>query len=354
MPRLSVIVPVYNTEKYLCECIDSILAQTYTDFELILVDDGSTDSSGAICDSYGRVDSRIQVIHQKNGGVVAARKHGTENALGEYISFVDSDDWIAPNMFQQMLAKADHHDLDMILCDMVVEKQGSSTVIRTSDLTGLFPLESLNQQIYPRMLFDFQRNMPGLSLNLCNKMIKSTIVKSVLSDFPNHITYGEDAIASLICLLRSRCIYIMENSGFYHYRQTDEFQKREQDISLLRRLTSFAENTQTAFLRYHFDGIDQLAGYMAQVSLYCVRQILLFNDEFSLQEKFALVREYFAQPNIYVLLKKSETLTRDKKMIRKIKLVNRRRFRLLYGCFYGTEMIQRAKRSCRSTRKQRV
>ena len=354
MPRLSVIVPVYNTEKYLRECLDSILTQTYTDFELILVDDGSTDSSGAICDSYSRADSRIHVIHQQNGGVTAARKMGTKAAVGDYISFVDSDDWIAPDMFQQMLAKAEHHDLDMILCDMVVEKQGSSTVIRTGDLTGQFSSEAIKQQIYPHMLFDFQKNMPGLSLNLWNKLIKSTIVKSVLSDFPNHVTYGEDALASLICLLRSKCIYIMEDSAFYHYRQTEEFLQREQNISLLGRLRSFAGSTQIAFLRYHFDGTDQLAGYMAQVSLYCVRQILLFNNEYSLRKKFALVRGYFAEPNIRALLERSQVLVKDHKMCRKIKLVNSRRFRLLYGCFYAAEMIQRVKRNCRSIGKKRV
>ena len=90
MPKLSVIVPVYNTEKYLRECVDSILAQTFTDFQLILVDDGSTDSCGAICDDYAAKDPRIQVIHQKNGGVTAARKAAMKIAAGKYISFIDS------------------------------------------------------------------------------------------------------------------------------------------------------------------------------------------------------------------------------------------------------------------------
>ena len=98
MPKLSVIVPVYNTEKYLRECLDSILAQAFTDFEFILVNDGSTDKSGDICDAYGQVDSRVRVIHQENGGVTAARKRGVEVAEGEYISFIDSDDWIEPDM----------------------------------------------------------------------------------------------------------------------------------------------------------------------------------------------------------------------------------------------------------------
>lgn len=93
---ISVIVPVYNVEPYLRQCIDSILAQTYRDFELILVDDGSPDNCGAICDEYARRDSRIRVIHQENGGLSAARNAGIDIATGEYISFVDSDDWVHP------------------------------------------------------------------------------------------------------------------------------------------------------------------------------------------------------------------------------------------------------------------
>ena len=104
MPKLSVIVPVYNTEKYLRECIDSILAQTFGDFELLLVDDGSTDSSGAICEEYAQMDERIRVIHQKNAGATVARRNGVSHAGGEYITFVDSDDWISRDMYAAMMA----------------------------------------------------------------------------------------------------------------------------------------------------------------------------------------------------------------------------------------------------------
>ena len=100
---LSVIVPVYNTEKYLGDCIDSILAQSYDDFEIILVDDGSTDKSGTICDEYAERNNRVKVIHQENGGVTNARKTGVRNACGTYFSFLDSDDWIHPEMFERMV-----------------------------------------------------------------------------------------------------------------------------------------------------------------------------------------------------------------------------------------------------------
>lgn len=345
MLKLSVIVPVYNTEKYLRDCIKSILNQTFVDFELILVDDGSTDGSGAICDEYCQLDGRVRAIHQNNGGVTVARKEGVEVAKGEYLSFIDSDDWIEPNMFRDMLANADAYDADMVLCDIIVEKQDSTNVTPCSDLSGLFAFEQLDRQIFSNMLFDFSRNAPGLSLNLCNKLIRSTLAKQVFVSFPSNVTYGEDALGSLICILHSKRIFIMEKGAFYHYRQTEEFFTREISITLLPRLSDFALNTQLQFSEHSFNGGDQLSGYMAQVSLYCVRQILLFNREHILRNKLKQVANYFNEPHIREMLKKAESLVNDRNMQRKIKLVNKKRYVLLFLLFYGKEMILRVKRS---------
>ena len=100
---LSIIVPVYNTEPYLCRCIDSVINQTYRNLEIILVDDGSADGSGRICDAYAETDARVRVIHQKNGGQANARCAGIEVAKGKYLGFVDSDDWIACEMYENLL-----------------------------------------------------------------------------------------------------------------------------------------------------------------------------------------------------------------------------------------------------------
>lgn len=115
MPLISVIVPVYKVEAYLPACVDSILSQTFSNFELILVDDGSPDACGAMCDSYAREDSRIRVIHQKNGGLSAARNAGLDIAKGEYVTFVDSDDVIAPDCLQVFTEVADETDADVVV-----------------------------------------------------------------------------------------------------------------------------------------------------------------------------------------------------------------------------------------------
>ena len=118
MPKVSIIVPIYNVEKYLCRCVDSILAQTFTDYELFLVDDGSPDNCGMICDGYAKKDGRIKVIHKANGGLSDARNVAIDIASGEYFSFIDSDDHVEPDMIETMYNALVETDSDMAVCGM--------------------------------------------------------------------------------------------------------------------------------------------------------------------------------------------------------------------------------------------
>ena len=135
MAEVSIIVPVYQVEKYIRQCVDSILAQTFTDFELILVDDGSKDQSGKICDEYARMDTRVKVIHQKNSGVAAARNHGIACANGSYLCFVDADDWIENTMIMQCLSQIKENDADMAVCGFERIDLDSGKVVGR-DMTG--------------------------------------------------------------------------------------------------------------------------------------------------------------------------------------------------------------------------
>lgn len=114
---ISIVIPVYNVEKYLAECVDSVLAQTYTDWEAILVDDGATDSSGRMCDEYAKKDSRIRVIHRENGGLSAARNTGLNAARGEYVYFLDSDDYILPRTLEELQNTARREQADVVFFD---------------------------------------------------------------------------------------------------------------------------------------------------------------------------------------------------------------------------------------------
>ncbi len=178
-PLLSVIVPIYNVEKFLHRCVQSILKQTYRDLEIILVDDGSTDGSGRICDELGETDGRLRIIHQENGGLSAARNRGIEEAHGEYITFVDSDDYIDENMYHAMLMKMQEQNADMAVCgyskwleekDCIVEPTIGVVegVLSGSDMFNLLFCEELSvwmpvawNKLYKKELWDNLRYPTG-------------------------------------------------------------------------------------------------------------------------------------------------------------------------------------------------
>lgn len=132
-PSISIIVPVYKAEAYLHRCVDSLLAQTFTNFEVLLIDDGSPDRSGEICDDYARKDARVRVFHQANGGVSVARQRGLDEALGEYTIHADPDDWVEPDMLEELYRKAKVDDADMVICDYYYEVGSKQSIIRQKE-----------------------------------------------------------------------------------------------------------------------------------------------------------------------------------------------------------------------------
>ena len=144
-PLLSVIVPVYNTKKYLRECVDSILAQTYKNYEIILVDDGSTDGSAEVCDEYADKYDVISVIHKENCGLLHTRKVGFLAAKGIYISYIDSDDFIEPEMYEYMMSKIIENNAEIATCNIVFDRDGKKLPLSTYDKEGFYNKERLEK-----------------------------------------------------------------------------------------------------------------------------------------------------------------------------------------------------------------
>lgn len=195
MPELSIIVPVYKVEKYLPRCIDSILAQTFGDFELILIDDGSPDGCGRICDEYAKKDKRIVVIHQKNMGVSAARNAGLDIARGRYIGFVDSDDWIEPQMYEVMMDAIRENGADMAVCG-----------VRYADEDGKFTrADRLSESVYSRdgLLEDVFAMPNKLGGGCCNKLFDAS--KTAFVRFKVGMTIAEDVLYLFDCFMRIDC-----------------------------------------------------------------------------------------------------------------------------------------------------
>lgn len=202
---VSVIVPVYKAESYLCRCVDSLLAQTFPDFEILLIDDGSPDRSGEICDAYAMRDSRVRVYHKENGGVSSARQCGIDNARGEYTIHADPDDWVEPDMLEELYRKAKEEDADMVICDYYLEGlQRQYMNQRPSGLKGQIILCDLM----------FQR----LPCSLWNKLIRRACYKNYDVRLPERLDYCEDVI-TLVQLWQSPIKITYVNKAFYYYDQ---------------------------------------------------------------------------------------------------------------------------------------
>lgn len=213
---ISIIIPVYNVEKYLCECIDSVLNQTFKDFELILVDDGSTDKSGIICDEYKLKDNRIKVIHQKNSGVSVARNTGISNAKNEYITFIDSDDYIDQTMYEKMSLILEKYKCDVVLCDCNKEFGNHSELYTHNIRGGYYNYKQLLVEYYPQLLITKNIEYPATISN-CVMLFKKSILNNEIN-YEAEIRYSEDWLFGCILMLKCKSFYYMKGEGLYHYR----------------------------------------------------------------------------------------------------------------------------------------
>lgn len=187
MPKISVIVPVYNVERFLPNCIESLMAQTIRDIEFILVDDGSPDHCGEICDRYALMDSRIRVIHQPNRGVSAARNAGLDAAEGEYIGFVDPDDWIAPEMYEAMIDAMEKHNADLVACGY--DYYDEECNIDKNRLYKTRPDEILTREELYRHLSDMP---PTIRHGVCSKAFRFRTLKNLNLRFDEKLHSSED------------------------------------------------------------------------------------------------------------------------------------------------------------------
>lgn len=205
-PIISVIVPVFNAENYLRKCIDSLLSQTFSKFEILLIDDGSTDKSGQICDEYARVDKRVLVFHNENQGVSVTRQFGIDHASGIYTIHVDSDDWVDCDMLEELYAEAQRSNADMVICDYWVE------YARKTELKKQQPA-CLDSESVLRDLF------VKLHGSCWNKLIRKSCYMDYHIQFPKDLHYSEDLYVMVALLLHPLKISYLPKA-FYHYDQT--------------------------------------------------------------------------------------------------------------------------------------
>lgn len=274
--KISVIVPVYNVEEYLARCVDSVLAQTYENLEVILVDDGATDTSGAICDAYATKDSRVKVIHKENGGLSSARNTGLEAATGDCIAFADSDDWIEPDAYAHLLGLMEKHQVKLVCGGRydVSGKTGQRTVGLCPRREEVISGEELAGRIF---LWD------GCDSSACDKLYHRSLLENFR--YPEGKVCEDVPVTYKIVLQADRVA--MSDKPFYNYYH------RPGSISMAFSITEktfhFSQHTEVIYpyIRDNHPAIAAQARYLRVRSL---SHILLL-----LEQSQAEVRQQFAQ-----------------------------------------------------------
>lgn len=227
---VSIIVPVYNVEKYIDRCVESLISQTIDETEIILIDDGSTDSSGEVCDQWGKRESRIRVIHKENGGVSSARNEGIKISQGKYIGFVDPDDYVADDMFVSMIEVIQNNDIDLVCCNYSKFEEEKVPIPVTNSVQGEM---TATEAIKHLLTWD------GIVTSFVwDKLYKQEIVKQMT--FSPALSVGEDTLFIFQYLSNCRKLHILQKHCYYYFLRSNSaigdkytLKKRDSVISSL-------------------------------------------------------------------------------------------------------------------------
>lgn len=265
--KVSVIIPIYNAEKYLALCLDSVINQTFTDIEIICVDDGSSDSSLQISQGYAAKDDRIKIIHKENGGLVSARKTGLAAARGEYIGFVDSDDWIEPDMYERLYDAASKYQVDMVSCGYFLEGNYTTVHLDTVD-SGLYDASAI-EYLRDNTIYRLERKETGLRGSLCCKLFRREIFEAAQMEVPECITIAEDKMCLLHFMLHCRSAYVM-HEAFYHWCIHQESMSHKGNVDYLIRV-----NDVYRYLRELYSHENFTEAMRTQAEIYIMELLVL-------------------------------------------------------------------------------
>lgn len=282
-PTVSIIVPVYKVEKYINQCIESILSQTFKEFELILIDDGSPDNSGEICDKFADIDQRITVIHKSNGGVSSARNVGLKNAKGKYILFIDSDDWIDSSFIAELVYSMENKNADLTVCDYYLADTDKLKTNKIFDKD--ISLNKINEEEMVNLIKTHSIFGPWC------KLYRNDVIQRNKIFFNTNVSFGEDLLFNLQYLSNVNNI-CMIGKELYYYRQVNG--------SLVR---SFNENKIESFVLINqefLNFIDKYNMLKNKVLYYVVYHVIddyiallnkLINYKSSLKHKYKLFKQ---------------------------------------------------------------
>ncbi len=250
---ISIIVPIYNIELYLRKCVDSIINQSYTNLEIILVDDGSPDLCPLICDEYKAKDNRIKVIHKKNGGLVSARKAGLAVSTGTLIGYVDGDDWIEPHFYEALYMAYISSNADVIIDGFSRDILDVSERITNNIEPGLYEGGRLKNIVYAKMLCAGDFFYFGIYSYLWNKLFKRDVLFENQMNVDERIFVGEDIACTFPALLKANSLHIIDKCLYHYEQRTGSMLKTIEDFKI--------ENSRLAILEEYLRTVFEKSGY---------------------------------------------------------------------------------------------
>lgn len=284
MSKVSIIIPIFNGERYLRECLDSVIKQSYEELEIVLINDGSTDCTMDICQEYHKKENRIRIINKVNGGVTSARKSGLNIALGKYAVFVDADDWIPPNAIENMVHLAEKNNSDIVVCGFVeVDDNGQMKECCGSLEEGVYRLKE-RDDFYEKMFYHGALEQWGIWPTLWGKLFDLEKIRKSISNLDERIIYGEDAATVFEVIMDADTITVVkEPLYFYRYLNGTSVSNKKNKI-LLDNMFYLYEYLFDLFEKNKHKNIleTQLKHYM--VSLLNHAGKLLFDIPYDLQE----------------------------------------------------------------------
>ena len=311
-PIISIIVPIYNVGKYLPRCIESILNQTFNNFELILVNDGSTDNSGVVCDDYAKKDTRIKIIHKSNGGVSSARNAGLYVAKGEYIGFVDPDDYIDKNMYEKLYRLCIDNNSDIAICRFNREINGKiQNKESTEEIIELNNMEAMNE-LFKGNLYRF---------SLCNKLFSKKCFNDVL--FPEERIHEDLSTTYKLFANSKKAVYI-NYCGYIYVRRENSILTSTYNEKRLQAFIAWDEIIEFIDKNY-YEIIEQV---IATFTYWCVDNILYILNQVNNSKKknnyLNIIQKYTTK--YYIYIKRNNILSRSYKLRIRIFNINYKLF----------------------------
>lgn len=242
--NISVIIPVYNAKKYIKKIVDNVIEQTFQVKEIILVDDGSTDGSGELCDYLADQNDNIIVLHKENGGQTSARREGVKIASNNCISFLDCDDWIEDDYFEKLSEAYEKYSCDMVVCGCIMEFDDKKVIVTNKVGAGIYDKEAIHKKIICRYLYDWKHRSQGMIQTLWGGLFYKSLIEEALCSVDDSIRIGEDGASLFFSLLKSEQLCILDYFG-YHYVQHDLSMMRSFSIDRLceiKKLKNIYEN----------------------------------------------------------------------------------------------------------------